>query len=172
MMDFLITPSGDLAFSEVTKETQRLEISFYNSKTKAVRINFDIDTYSYDMPKKDTLVINFDIRKIKNNKRAMMVSDDAYLMQQILMRLKTNLGELPERLEIGSKIETVMHKNLQEKSTQKQVEQIVSNAIKDLLYNYSVKAVPIIQKDNDYRQIMNVMIYENNELIFTYEMEG
>ena len=34
MIDFLITPSGDLAFTEIEKENQTLEISFYKTKTQ------------------------------------------------------------------------------------------------------------------------------------------
>ena len=121
-----------------------------------------MDTYLTDTPKKDSLAIYFDLTNRKNNKRAMLVEDDAYKMQQIFMRIKTSLGELPERPEIGSKIETIMHQNIHDKAAQSKVERIVGDAIKDIIYNYSVKAIPKVIKDNDYRQVMNVMIIFNH----------
>lgn len=172
MIDFLITPSGDLAFTEIEKENQTLEISFYKTKTQALKISFEMDTYLTNTPKKDSLVVYFDLLSIKNNKRAMLVEDDAYKMQQIFMRIKTSLGELPERPEVGSKIETVMHQNIHDKAVQSKVERIVGDAIKDIVYNHSVKAIPTVIKDNDYKQVMNVMIYEDDDLLLTYEMEG
>lgn len=172
MIDFLITPSGDLAFVENQKENKKLEIMFYNTKAKALKIDFDMETYSQKSPTKDCLTVNFEMIHTKNNKKAMLVEDDAYTAQQVLMRIKTSLGELSERPEIGSTIETVMHKNLNDKLTQSEVEKIIGDAIKDVLYNYSVKAIPEIQKENGYKQVMKILIYEDNEFIVSYEMEG
>ena len=102
----------------------------------------------------------------------MLVKDNAFLIQQIYMRLKTSLGELPLRNEIGSTIEKIKHKNLNDEKTKNDTEEIVKNAIKDILYDYSIKAIPkIINNGTDYKQIMKVMIYESNDLLFVYETE-
>lgn len=171
-MDFLLTPNGDLAFTESHRENKKLKINFYKTKSRALKVDFEMDTYLTYNPPKDSLTITFDINHIKNDKKAMMVKDDAYKIQQILMRIKTSLGELPERQEIGSKIETVMHKNLHSSSTISKVEQVVGDAIRGLVSNCTIIAKPYVKKESEYKQIMNVMIYQDEELLLTYEMEG
>lgn len=170
-MDFLITPSGDLLFSEEKNESKRLKIDFYQSKNKALKINFDIETYGETLPQKDTLIVTFDVPEIKENKRVPIVKDEAYISQQVIMRLKTSLGELPLRQEIGSMIETVMHKNLMDSAIHNKVENIVGEAISGLIDGYSVKAVPTVSKNNGYNQTIKVYIYKDNSLLTSYEME-
>ena len=80
--------------------------------------------------------INFKLTKLENDKRAMLVKDNAFLIQQIYMRLKTSLGELPLRNEIGSTIEKIKHKNLNDEKTKNDTEEIVKNAIKDIKLLY------------------------------------
>ena len=170
-MDFLITPSGDLSFSEVKNESKRLTVNFYQGKDRSLRVNFDIETYEELLPQKNTLTITFDVYDIKENKRVLLVKDDAYISQQILMRLKTSLGELPLRQEIGSMMETVMHKDLMDSAIHRKVEKIVSEAIRDLIDDYSVKAIPSVSKIDGYNQCIKVYIYKDNSLLISYEME-
>ena len=171
-MDLLITPSGDLAFTEINSKNNRLVINFYKSIGNALKIDFDIQGNHQEQPQKDTFVIRFNISHKLKNKRAELVKDDAYKMQQILIRLKTSLGELPDRLSIGSTLETVRHKNLNDEHVRLKVESIASKAINDILSDFKVVAKPEINKDNGYKQIMNIKIYENNDLLTTYAMEG
>ena len=63
-------------------------------------------------------------------------------------------------------------KKINDEKTKNDTEEIVKNAIKDILYDYSIKAIPkIINNGTDYKQIMKVMIYESNDLLFVYETE-
>lgn len=172
MTDFFITKSGDLAFEQNNNKKNKLKIMFYKTKTKALKIDIKIDSYETIKRSKNSLKINFKLTKLENDKKAMLVKDNAFLMQQIYMRLKTSLGELPLRNEIGSTVEKIKHKNLNDEKTRSDTEEIVKNAIKDILYDYSVKAIPrIINNGTDYKQIMKVMIYESNDLLFVYETE-
>lgn len=171
-MDLLITPSGDLAFTEINSKNKRLSVNFFKSMNNALKIDFDIEGNYQEHPQKDTFVIKFNISHKLKNKRAEIVKDDAYKMQQVLIRLKTSLGELPERLTIGSMLEIVKHKNLNDEHVRLKVENIVSTAINGILSDFKVVAKPEINKDNGYKQIMNIKIYENNELLTTYTMEG
>lgn len=171
MTDFLITPEGDLVFSESNNDSKRLVINFYKSKVKALKISFDMEGYGKLKPNKNSLTIDFDILEIKNNKRVELIQDDAYLMQQILMRLKTSLGELPLRQEIGSMIETVMHKEITDKALHKKIEKIVSNTIKDLISDCAVKVIPKIEKSDRYNQCIEIYIYKDNSLLLNYGLE-
>lgn len=171
-MDLLITPSGDLSFTEIENKNNKLIINFYKGTGRALKVDFDVQGDFQEQPPKDALIISFDISHKLNNKRASIVKDDAHKMQQILIRLKTSLGELPDRTSIGSTLETVKHKNLNDSQVKAQVESIVSKAINDILSDFKVIATPEINKENGYKQIMNIKIYENNELLTTYKMEG
>lgn len=171
-MDLLITPSGDLLFTEVNDENRKLVITFYKSMGKALKINFNVQGDFKEQPSDNTLIISFDVSHKLKNKRASIVKDDAYKMQQIFIRLKTSLGELTNRTSIGSTLETVKHKNLNDSQIKSQIESIVSKAINDILTDFIVEATPEINKENGYKQIMNIKIYEDNELLTTYRMEG
>ena len=172
MIDFLLTPEGDLSFVEDQLENNRLKIDFYKTKSNALRILFDIAAGAELEPSSTALTINFNVLTNTPNKKALIAKDERYLIQQLLMRLKTSLGELPERQEIGSTLETVKHKRLNDKTTKAAVEAIVSSAIQDLYDGYLVKATPVIDKTDGYKQIMNVEIYKDNNLLLNYEMEG
>ena len=172
MTDFMITSSGDLVFTESSKENKKLEISFYVSQTNTLKINFEVDTYQDEIPRNNSLQINFSYDDLAYNKKAMMVSNDACKMQQIMMRLKTSLGELAERPEIGSMVETVMHQNIKDKAVQSKIIQVIGEALSDILSNYSIKVIPHIDRTNGYNQVIKVLIYENNELVLVYDLEG
>ena len=172
MTDFFITKNGDLTFEQNNNKKNKLKIMFYKTKSNALKIDIKVDSYESIKRNKNSLKINFKLTKLENDKRAMLVKDNAFLIQQIYMRLKTSLGELPLRNEIGSTIEKIKHKNLNDEKTKNDTEEIVKNAIKDILYEYSIKAIPkIINDGTDYKQIMKVMIYESNDLLFVYETE-
>ena len=44
MTDFFITKSGDLAFEHNNNKKNKLKIMFYNTKTKALKIDIKIDS--------------------------------------------------------------------------------------------------------------------------------
>lgn len=171
MIDFLLTSTGDITFSESDNESNRLTINFYKSNAKTLKISFDIEGYGDLEPEKNTLKITFHVQNLKNNKRADLIKGDAYLMQQILMRLKTSLGELSMRQEIGSMIEAVMHKDIRDKVVHSKLEKIIADAIKDLLGDFAVKVVPKIDKSNGYDQCINAYIYKDDYLLLTYGLE-
>lgn len=171
MTDFLLSPNGDIMFSEVNSESNRLILNFYKCNTKVLKIDFDMEGYGDELPNNNTLTITFDVNAIKYNKRADLVKSDAYLMQQILMRLKTSLGELPMREEIGSMVETVMHKDIRDQAIHSKLEKIIGDAISDLMVDYSVKVVPKVDKSNGYDQCINAYIYKDDYLLLRYGLE-
>lgn len=172
MTDFLITPSGDLVFSEANNDEKRLTIKFYKSNTKVLKIGFDTEEYATLKANENALTIKFDILEVKNNKRANLIQDEAYIMQQILIRLRTSLGELPLRQEIGSMLETVMHKDLDDKSVHNKIKNIISDSISDLLYDYSIEIVSEVEKSDRYHQRIKAYIYKEDSLFMSYGLEG
>lgn len=171
MKDFMITPYGDLMFTETNTESRSLCISFYKSNSSVLRISFD--TYSYEeiQPSNNALTISFDLNEIKNNKRVSIVSDETCLVQQILMRLQTSLGELSLRSDIGSRLEVVMHQNIMDKKVQDNIKKLVLESIKDLLSDPVIKVTPLIDKSDGYEQCVSLKIYQDGSLLLNYEME-
>ena len=64
-----------------------------------------------------------------------------------------------------------MHKDIQDKTVQKNIENIVSSIVSEFLKNYSIKVIPYIDRNNGYYQTFKINIYSNNSLILEYEME-
>jgi phage baseplate assembly protein W len=169
--DFLLTPSGDVCFTEVDTDENKLTINFFKSPSPVLKINFNTENTGSNNIKNNTLIIKFDVYKTKYNKKIELVKSNAYVIQQIIIRLKTVLGELSLRSDAGSLLETVMHKDLNDVKVKSQVEKIVANAISDLLDDCTVSATPIVKYDNGYKQIMNIQIYNYGDLLLTYETE-
>lgn len=170
-MDFLITPSGDLAFMEEDNSLNKLCVTFYKSSIHPLRITFGVEVCEPKEAGENALTVMFNVEEIKNNKRVPIASDKVFTTQQILMRLKTSLGELANRTTIGSTIEKIMHKDISDSKVQESFKKIVSSAIEDLLTEHTIKVRPVVKKDNGYKQCMEIYIYEGNTLLTSQEME-
>lgn len=168
--DFMINDNGDIVFVTNDLKNKRINAKFYISSNKPLNIKFNIDRVSKTNKEQHMLNVLFNLEKIKNNKTIYSVSDTSYIAQQIKMRLKTSLGELPLRRTYGTELERYMHKDINDKTIQKGIEQIVLGAISDLLNDYSVKVFPYINKNNKYEQVMKIYIYSNNSLILDYDL--
>lgn len=168
-MDFQLTPNGDISFCESNIKNES-KIFFYKTKTKVLRINFNINRLVKVQRNVNSLLISFNYEPIKNNKKINIVTDEAYLMQQILIRIKTSLGELPSRGNIGSEIETIIHKDLNDSKTIEKLKQIVSESIKDILDDYKITAKAKISYEDGYSQNVIIKIIKENETFFTYKI--
>lgn len=171
MTDFLISSTGDLVFSDTKRGEEKLTISFYKSNTAPLKVNMEFYNRDEIESAEGSFTIYFDFNKIEENKRVPLAKKDSYIIQQIQMRLMTSLGELKNRSEIGSIMETVMHKNINDRKVQEKVKSIVADAISDLVEDCTIKTVPFISTDNGYKQCLKVYIYRDNNLLTTYEME-
>lgn len=169
--DFKITSKGDLVFLDETNKNEKMQIEFYKAKSNALRIEFAVKNTSENLTRQNSLTINFEVIKPKNNKKAKIISNDSYLIQQALIRIKTVQGELYKRPNVGSTLEPIMHKNIYDSKIIGLVESKISEALKDIMDNYIVKATPIIERNNGYRQVIKIKVYNNNALLINYEME-
>lgn len=171
MVDLLLTATGDVAFIETKEEKSRLKLTFFKTSGKAVKINFYTENIEEPKASNNGLTIKFNIENIKNNKRILTVKNDAYRVQQIKMRIKTSLGELPERTNIGSTLETVIHKRLYDSDVISKTKSIITEALTDIIEDLYIEAEPIIKKVDSYEQLMRIYIYSGNNLLLTYETE-
>ena len=85
MTDFFITKNGDLAFEQNNNKKNKLKIIFYKTKSNALKIDIKVDSCESIKRNKNSLKINFKLTKLENDKRAMLVKDNAFLIQQMII---------------------------------------------------------------------------------------
>lgn len=168
--DFMIDNNGDISFLENNNNNSRLRINFYKSNYKSIAIKFDVDN-DYVQEDNHMFTLKFNLSNKKYNKNLLEVTNRNYIIQRIIINLKTSLGQLPNRTDVGSRLETIYHKNIYDITVHKELEKIVSAAIGDLIDNYSIDIKPYINKDNGYTPMIKIYVYSSNELYFYYEME-
>lgn len=168
MKDLFLTPRGDLSIENISDSKQRLEINFFTSKSNALRINFFVENTNIKRIPKNSLVINFEINKPKEDKELRIISGDLAMEQAIKIRLLTALGSLRGNRDIGSKIETVIHSLIDKDSTVKELEKCIRQAISDLIDNPTVTIRVANSKYLDYSNTLSVTIISENK---TYNID-
>lgn len=168
MKDLFLTPRGDLSIENISDSKQRLEINFFTSKSNALRLNFFIEGTNEKKSSKDSLSIRFEINKPKEDKELRIISGDLAMEQAIKIRLLTALGSLRGNQEIGSKIETVIHKLIDKDSTLKELEKCIKQAISDIIDNPTIEVKIADSKYLDYSNTLSVTIISNKK---TYNID-
>lgn len=163
MKDLFLTPRGDLSVENISDSKQRLNINFITSKSNALRINFFIeDTFERD--RTDTsLLINFDIEKVKNDKELRVISDDIAMEQAIKIRLFTALGSLKANEDIGSKIELIIHEFIDKESTIENLKKYIRQAINDLIKDPIIRVNKLESKYIDYSNGFIITIIDKDK---------
>lgn len=163
MKDLFLTPRGDLSVENISDSKQRLNINFITSRSNALRINFFIeDTFERD--RTDTsLLINFDIEKIKNDKELRVISDDIAMEQAIKIRLFTALGSLKSNEDIGSKIESIIHEFIDKESTIENLKKYIRQAINDLIKDPTIRINKLGSKYIDYSNGFVITIIDKDK---------
>ena len=171
IVDLLLSETGDLLFSEQSEESKPQKISFNISKTKAQKVSMsflDVETVKHSS--NNYLKVNF---FINNNKPKMIantnIDTDADILL-IALKLKTALGELPERQDFGSKMAMFKHNNITAVNL-KTLEIYLKQLLKEDIAAVNVKATPIIDFDNGYKQTVKVEIYSDSNLLLDYKIE-
>jgi phage baseplate assembly protein W len=172
MFDFALTQSGDLVFIENKEKHKPLRIDFVIANAGVKKISFKIEDSLPLQKSKNGMSILFDVKETINNKKAMTINGASAKSQAIKIRLRTTLGELAERKNIGSKLELAKHKPLYLEATAATVTEYVKEAIKDILPDAEVRVTPITTTNMGYHQTMHIYIYNKGFLIFKYELKG
>lgn len=142
MIDFKINEIGDidLAFAE---QYPSFVINFYvpqqgntNIRYPAFRIDIDTDVLRYDT-KYNGLRIDFETKRTIGNEykiNARAIYNKEELAQEILIRLKTELGEFSYISFLGSELVLERHEDIRSSVVQEQVRQHVISAIADITF--------------------------------------
>lgn len=168
--DFEISKNGDLLFQKIETENTSLRLKFTLTRTNALKIGFDLEEFELQTPSENALKISFDIKRKTANEAACIVRGRDADAQLISIKLRTVLGELPQRKEIGSKLASLMHKEINE-TTLRLVEDYVKECISDIVQNPTVTATPYISYNNGYSQTVKVEIHDDTDNLLTYILE-
>jgi phage baseplate assembly protein W len=171
--DFALTEKGDILFKQNTSKSKPIKICFAITNGKAIKIKLRTEDCSPLIGSDNGIKISFNNGQNENNKKAIIFYDNDAKIQAIKIRLQTALGDTAGRQSLGSKLETVKHKQLYDKNVQQQVISMVKEAIQDIMPNADVRVKPVATKsDRGYTQKIVIYIYEYNILIFKYDLKG
>lgn len=163
MKDLFLTPRGDLAIENISDSKQRLNINFITSKSNALRINFFVEDTFEKQKRKNSLTINFEIEKPKEDKELRIINGDVAMEQAIKIRLFTALGSLNGNRDIGSRIESVIHEFVDKDSTIQALEKYIRQAISDLIENPTININKLNTRYVDYSNGLSVTIIDKDK---------
>lgn len=171
-IDFKLNDTGDLLFMEKPDSLQPQKISFNLSKTKTQKITFNIyDAEEISHNSNRYLKVQFFINKSKPKIIAVTCNDKDEKIQLISLKLKTCLGDLPQRIDFGSKLSLYKHENINSKSL-KSLETYLKSILDNDIDALSIQVNPIIDYENGYKQTVQIDIFSNEELLLNYKIEG
>lgn len=170
-VDFAVNKTGDILFTENNINYKPLNIKFNISKTISQKISFNIEEDSEDIHNsKDYLKVSFLIEKDSNTVPNLIYKDKDALAQLISLQLKDVLGELPYRIDNGSKLCLFKHENITPEILN-YMKIYLESFLKKYLQNPNVTITPIIDYSNGYKQTVEIFIKNNNDLILQYKVE-
>lgn len=157
MIDFLLNSDKDDIMIEQSNRSRQLKIQFNVSESsKKLKIQFFVETVARPKQTVCPLKINFMIGNTNNpyaKEKIYMTpvcaNNETYTIQQIMIRLKTELGEVLQRPLLGSRLVEYRHKDKFDKSNLLAIKDIVEGIVND--DNYIVKVRPNV----DEKQIMS-----------------
>ena len=170
-MDFMVDDKGDFVLT-VPPVHQRLKLSWINSKYPVLKLDFEQGQIYAERKSLGRLKINFitDQASKTNNVALATVHDKEELRQRIMIRLRTERGELNLLKNLGSYLVTQRHRDIMSEDTKTSVEDIVLSEVSDILQNPRVVAVPKHKTGPFFCQNMNIYIYDDDELIYTLSL--
>jgi phage baseplate assembly protein W len=168
MYDLLLTANGDIAFEVSEQLNDSLQLNFITSKSNALSLNFYIDNFT-DRTSSDGLSINFRVYKPNNNKTNMAATDAEFYEQAIRLRLETPLGSINGNRQLGSKIEMLKHEFIDKPGLDKQLKDIIKEAIQDILPNAIITIVKTKTPYMDYSSNLRVLISDKDKQ-FEYQL--
>ena len=137
MIDFTLNEIGDIVLASAYQYpsfTIDYIIPDGARKYNTFRIDFDTDIKRYDISKHD-LRINFQT-DLKTNRTLWITTPPVYnkeeLAQEVLIRLKTELGEFKYIPELGSRIILERHEDIRSNVVLEQIKAYVEEAIADI----------------------------------------
>lgn len=157
MIDFLLNTDRDDIVLEQSNRSNTLKIQFTVAEaSKKLKIQFFIETIARIKPTINPLKIKFEIQKQEDpyiNKAVKSLkicqNNEDYFVQQLMIKLKTELGEIPGYGDFGSTLVEYRHKDKFDKTNLLKIKEIVKSFVDS--DEYDVKVTPAV---ND-RQVLS-----------------
>lgn len=157
MIDFLLNTDRDDIVLEQSNRSNTLKIQFTVAEaSKKLKIQFFIETIARIKPTINPLKIKFEIQNQEDpyiNKAVKSLkicqNNEDYFIQQLMIKLKTELGEIPGYSDFGSTLVEYRHKDKFDKTNLLKIKEIVKSFVDS--DEYDVKVTPAV---ND-RQVLS-----------------
>ena len=144
MIDFLLNSTRDDIIIDQSNRSKQLKIQFFvetiarrKQTTSPLKINFTIQNENNPYAKKSIYAAS------------VCQDNEDYTIQQIMIKLKTEIGEILQRPLIGSRLVEYRHKDKFNKANLLAIQEIVEGIVND--DNYIIKVKPNL----DEKQIMS-----------------
>ena len=137
MIDFLLNTDRDDIVLEQSNRSNTLKIQFTVAEaSKKLKIQFFIETIARIKPTVNPLKIKFEIQNQEDpyiNKAVKSLkicqNDEDYFVQQLMIKLKTELGEIPGYGDFGSTLVEYRHKDKFDKTNLLKIKEIVKSFV-------------------------------------------
>lgn len=174
LTDLLINEKGDIVITNETS-SDKMELNFFITKSKALKLTFHTERrnrYLYS-EHSNKFILRFSINEKRNTGKALLIGENDFLKQQIFIRLKTSLGEIKARNFIGSKIETLRHKDIMDNNVIQKLKDYITESLYDLISNkINISIQPFAKlTTSGYKQCINIVITIDNDDTIEYIME-
>lgn len=165
--DLEISSTGDLVLSKRDISSNKLKLSFFHAYSKAIKLQFNLENFSTH--NFDGINLSFNL-KSKNYVAACNIVEDLELVKQtILLKLKTIIGELPNRQDFGSNLIYFKHKQVSDTLLTKlkiMIQQELSTIIQNPIINIST----FCKSNGKYKEGLSISIYSEDEHILDYKI--
>lgn len=171
-IDIRVDNRGDFVLANI-QEHPRLRIDWIDTKHQVLRIDFEQAEETARMsPKDNQFCIDFisvqDERSF--DAKALTVSGIEEVKQRLMVRLRTEYGEMNLKQGLGSYLVTQRHEDILSEEVQNMIRSIVFSEVIDMLPNPSVVVKPKKKDGPFYCQNISVYVYNDDELIFDIEV--
>lgn len=162
MKDFYLTPRGDLSIDNISTDHKKLEINFMTSFSNALCLNFFIEDVQNNKFSPTCLQVNFEVLLPSYDKEIKVISGDECMVQAIKIRLNSALGSIRENLDIGSTLEELVHKLIDNPNIVSSLKTSIANAISDIIPNPVIIISQPKSRYINYSNGFNVIIIDND----------
>ena len=170
-LDFKIDDRGDFILSTPPLH-KRLKISFVHSTYPVLRIRFEQGQESKAVDNANKLCVRFTTCQGQEtmNRKISTVSDKDELRQRIMMRLRTEAGEVRLLPSLGSYVTILKHEDILSEKTHAELRSAVLFAIADIVEDANVVVVPKRKTGPFFCQNINVYIYQKDTLLYSFSL--
>jgi len=170
-LDFKLDDKGDFILS-TPPLYPKLKLSWVDSNRPVLRINFEQGQECATRQLSNRLCVSFKTTQSEQtmNRKFSTVSGKDELRQRIMIRLRTEKGEVRLLKTLGSYVMLQKHEDIMSDTTKQILEDVIMAEVADILQNPKVVVLPKRTTGPFFCQNINAYIYEDNDLVYTISL--